>query len=273
MVFIWRKNISCRLDDGLRQFVHLSPYFSLSVFAFIFYMGGCWRWTLWSFCCDIFWIWIHLRVLRLFRKEKWKFQKFFSFHIHNLMKPPPPTFFFPLKRCDEIKTNFPWHLVMTSLIKFPLLWGCCSFSSFAILHPPSRLSSALIWNSFYFSTASFLLKNENLNSDKLACQNRWILHSYQTCSIADKMKKPIKVKISTQFVLKHQMWNMKVLLILVISTFFLAENVKSQFIKCENKGCYEVIKVFRELLTAKISESDAVSGIWKVLFLIKSSTK
>lgn len=54
---------------------------------------------------------------------------------------------------------------------------------------------------------------------------------------------------------------MKVLLILVILTFYLAENVTSQIIKCENKGCYEVIKVFRELLTAKISESDAVSGI------------
>lgn len=40
----------------------------------------------------------------------------------------------------------------------------------------------------------------------------------------------------------------------------LAEN-DAQIIKCENKGCYEVIKVFRELLTAKISESDAVSEI------------
>jgi hypothetical protein len=45
----------------------------------------------------------------------------------------------------------------------------------------------------------------------------------------------------------------------IIFTCFIVENTAKEVLKCENKGCYEVIKVFTELLTTKINESDAVS--------------
>lgn len=51
--------------------------------------------------------------------------------------------------------------------------------------------------------------------------------------------------------------------LILILTSFIVENIAQEVLKCENKGCYEVIKAFTELLTTKISESDAVSTFYK----------
>jgi hypothetical protein len=51
---------------------------------------------------------------------------------------------------------------------------------------------------------------------------------------------------------------MKILLIFVFLVFGIDFNSAND-VKCNNGGCYEVVKVFAELLEKKINETDAVS--------------
>lgn len=51
-------------------------------------------------------------------------------------------------------------------------------------------------------------------------------------------------------------------------------NVTKRELKCENEGCYEVIKTFAQLLEEKINETDKVSfstdflmSLWEILKL------
>lgn len=55
---------------------------------------------------------------------------------------------------------------------------------------------------------------------------------------------------------------MKVWLIFFIISFSLLE-IQTTDPKCENGGCYEVIKTFAELLEQKINATDAVSILSK----------
>ena len=51
---------------------------------------------------------------------------------------------------------------------------------------------------------------------------------------------------------------MKFWSILTLILFFLLENLAKE-LKCDNGGCYEVIKTFVELLEQKINATDIVS--------------
>lgn len=51
---------------------------------------------------------------------------------------------------------------------------------------------------------------------------------------------------------------MKIFLVLLLFWNGIVEN-SAQNLKCEDKGCYEVVKVFAELLEKKINETDIVS--------------
>ena len=52
---------------------------------------------------------------------------------------------------------------------------------------------------------------------------------------------------------------MKTLLILILFWGGITENT-AEDVRCTNEGCYEVVKVFAELLEKKITETDAVSN-------------
>jgi len=58
-------------------------------------------------------------------------------------------------------------------------------------------------------------------------------------------------------------------LILIIS--FTISQIHGDVLKCEDEGCYEVIKTFVKLLEDKINETDKVRE--KIFFLCCSQTK
>jgi hypothetical protein len=49
------------------------------------------------------------------------------------------------------------------------------------------------------------------------------------------------------------------ILLAILFAFKVSNNVFGESLKCENEGCYEVIKTFAKLLEEKINETDKVS--------------
>lgn len=60
---------------------------------------------------------------------------------------------------------------------------------------------------------------------------------------------------------------MKLILLILSATFLFQKSLSIPFdeelLKCENEGCYEVIKTFAKLLEEKINETDKVRNIFQ----------